>query len=156
MGIQTMVEERVETGVDSLIVYLKEHGKSSLKDAAASLKLPEETLQLWVDFLVEERILGVEYKFTKPFIFLNKEDKAKAAISSSHEEDVTLETFKVEFFQQAKKKQLPEQQIPSLWQAHLDEALDKQKDFFIREAKKRYLDQPEDLFVSYKRKLARM
>ncbi len=150
-----MVEERVETGVDELIDYLKEHGKASIKETSIALKIPEATLQLWVDFLVEERILGVEYKFTKPFIFLNKEEKARAK-STADQVAKTIEDFKNEFFEEAKKKKLPEQKIPVLWQSHLDEALEKQKDFFIREARKRYMEKPEELFITYKRKLARL
>ncbi len=151
-----MVEKRVETGVDELIYYLEKHDRVSLKDVSSDLKIPEATLQLWVDFLVEERILGVEYKFTKPFIFLNKEDKARAVLSDADQAIHSIEDFKKEFFDEAKKKQLPEQKIPMLWQAHLDEALEKQKEFFLREARKRYLNKPEEIFVAYKRKMARM
>jgi hypothetical protein len=151
-----MAEARVETGVDELIGFLDSHGKSSLKEASTALNIPEATLQLWVDFLVEERILGLEYKFTKPYVFLNKEDKARSLLQGGDSVTKTVSDFRDEFFTQAKKKQLPESTIQGLWQAHLDEALEQRKEFFLREAKKRYVEKPEQLFIIYKRKLARM
>lgn len=146
-----MEEERVKTGVDALIAFLEQKDKVSIKDAAQAIHTPESTVQLWVDFLVEERIIGVEYKFTKPYIFLNK--KAKEDIKTDVEEkDLSLTHFKEEFFAKAKKDKIPEEKIPQLWKNHLLEALNKEKDFFIREALNRDLQQPNHLFERYKQK----
>lgn len=151
-----MDEVRVETGVDDLIAYLKENGKVSLKDTSSHLKIPEQTLQLWLDFLVEERIIGMEYKFTKPYIFLNKDVNAEKYSKPKKDEELSIDTFKKEFFDNAKAKQMPEAKIPLLWQSHLMIDIDKQKDFFMQEAAKRLVTQPEQLFAKYKRRLLEM
>lgn len=145
-----MGEESIKTGVDALIAFLEQHDKVSIKDAAQAINTPESTVQLWVDFLVEERIVGVEYKFTKPYIFLNK--KVREEESSQEDEDVSLYLFKEEFFQKAKKDKLPEEKIPQLWKNHLLDAIEKEKDFFTREALNRDLQQANRLFDRYKQK----
>jgi len=58
-----MTEARVETGVDRLLEFLKGKNKMPLKEVAKNLDVSENILQLWVDFLVEERILGVVIGF---------------------------------------------------------------------------------------------
>jgi len=152
-----MADVHVKTGVDDLINYLRTKGKVSLKEASEQLKIPETTLQLWLDFLVEERIVGMEYKFTKPFIFLNEEDTTDA---SNAEKDkvgkATIDTFKEEFFSNAKQKEIPESKILSLWQNHLSKEIDKQKEFFLLEANKRAIENPERVFGLYKRRLIEM
>jgi len=147
-----MVQERVETGVDDLIKYLQDKGKVGLKETAQAIKISEETLQLWVDFLVEERILGLEYKFTKPFIFLNK---PKTSNSNSNKDDlVTIEFFKNEFVKNAKSKKIPDDKIEDLWHSHLSSSLLKLKPFFLLEAKKRNIKHsPEELFMMYNKKI---
>ena len=132
----------METGVDRMMSVLEEKGKLSLTDLAKALEMPEGTLQLWVDFLVEERILGVEYKFTKPFVFLNKKQEKKAIVQELPEVDF----FKKEFFEEAKKRQIPTNQILDLWQNHLDEAIEKQKEFFsVRQKKEDFTMLPRSI-----------
>lgn len=148
-----MNEVGVETGVDRLVDFLKGKGKISLKDVAKSIKVPETTLQMWTEFLVEEQIIGLEYKFTKPYIFLNEKTSDSDRAKQDEEEQTSIETFKEEFFKNAKKKMIPENKIPELWKAHLKKAIEKQKSFFIREANKRFIDNSQRLFLSYEQKL---
>ncbi|MFW6378498.1 MAG: hypothetical protein ACOCZV_00585 [Nanoarchaeota archaeon] len=145
-----MVEDTVTTGVDKLLEYLEGKEKVSLKEAAETLKISEETLQLWVDFLVEERIVGMEYKFTKPYIYLNKKTKTAPV---KKQEKTTFKTLKEEYIENAKKKQIPEEKAEELWINSLTEAIDKREDYFYKEAKKRNLDDPTELFGVYKRKV---
>ncbi|MFP4119042.1 MAG: hypothetical protein ACLFTH_03225 [Candidatus Woesearchaeota archaeon] len=147
-----MGEDKVTTGVDDLLNYLEDKDKVSLKDAAKDLKIPEETLQLWVDFLVEERILGTEYKFTKPFIYLNKKQASKKQVKKTSKKR-ELKDFKKEYIENAVKKKISEEKAEELWKQHLEEAIDKLEEYFYREAKKRNLNNPKDLFGVYKRKL---
>lgn len=63
----------ITTAVDDLIHLVKESGKISLMEAAKQLDVPQKTVETWVDFLVEEERLSIEYKFTTPYIFLNKD-----------------------------------------------------------------------------------
>ena len=51
------------------------------------------------------------------------------------------------------KKKLPENMISQLWTKHISEAADKKRDFFIMEATKRKLFNPEKLFDDYKKAL---
>ena len=150
-----MEEERVKTGVDALIVFLEQRDKVSIKEAAEAIKTPESTVQLWVDFLVEERIIGVEYKFTKPYIFLNKKTRDDD-LTNSEDKDISLLTFKEAFFEKAKKDKIPEEKVSQLWKHHLLEAIDKEKDFFVREALNRDLQQTKHLFAKYKQKISRL
>lgn len=146
-----MVQERVETGVDDLIKFLRNKGKVGLKETSQAIKISEDTLQLWVDFLVEERIIGLEYKFTKPYIFLNKPKD-----ETIHDKDdlITIEFFKEEFVKNAKSKKIPVDKIDSLWHAHLSSSLIKLKEFFLLEAKKRKIDKsPDELFIMYDKKI---
>ena len=144
-----MEMERVETGVDRMMSILEKKGKLSLAELSNQLKIAENTLQLWVDFLVEERVLGVEYKFTKPYVFLNKKKEKSAVL-----EDVpTVEYFKKEFFDGAKKRQIPASKIPDLWKHHLNEAIEKQRELFFREAKKRGIHNTLTLYNKYKHNL---
>lgn len=149
-----MSEVAIETGVDELIRFLEDKGKISLKDVAKAINIPEKTLQLWVDFLAEERIVGVEYKFTKPYIFLNvSQEKKPTDQKDNHKTDQSLEYFKNHFFELAKKKKLPEAKIQEFWLKHLSDAIDKKKEFFLREAVNRELENTRELFENYKKKL---
>ena len=67
-----MNNEVIRTGVDELLDFLTHNDKTALSEVASKLKIDVNTLQAWVDFLVEESIVGIEYKFTTPYIYLNK------------------------------------------------------------------------------------
>ena len=92
----SMGDDTVTTEVDDLLAYLKGKERVALQDAATVLNVTPETIQAWVDFLVEEKILGIEYKFTKPFIYLNKEEKKKGKIIE--DTSVTIDQVKQEYF----------------------------------------------------------
>jgi hypothetical protein len=144
-----MQEEALTTGVDDLVHLLQDKGKLALKDAAKTLHVPESTLQLWVDFLVEERVLGVEYKFTKAYIYVNKiEDNM-----FHKEETIDLAFYKKKFVEKLQAKKIPAAQIESLWAQELKKHLDGLHTYFLQEVKKRKLEKPEILFQAYKRKL---
>ena len=100
------ITKEVTTGVDDLIELLKTTDRISIDDASKKLRIPLEILQSWVDFLVEEKILGIEYKFTKPFIYLNKEQGRKK--EKKPEEKLNYDVFKKEFEQKATKNNIPE------------------------------------------------
>ncbi len=148
-----MGEGGIETGVDRLVQFLEGKGKQSLKDVSSAIKVPESTLQLWIEFLVEEQVIGIEYKFTKPYIFLNTATTTSTLVEDTPDSKISLKIFKSEFFENAKNKMIPDSKIPLLWGKHLETALKKQSEYFIREAAKRQLPTPEKLFEKYKGKL---
>ena len=69
MAIESSV---IETGVDKLVNIVKERGRIALTDAAKELGVSTTVIQEWVDFLEDEGIISVEYKFTKPFLVERK------------------------------------------------------------------------------------
>ena len=145
-----MAEEVVRTGVDDLLDLLGGISKIALAEAAQKLKIDAGTIQAWVDFLVEEGIVGIEYKFTTPFIYLNKGADAKKDVVEQKEENVNIQYFKKQFFERAKSNNIPETQIESLWKHHLTQGLELQKKYFMFEAQRRKLPRSEELWNEYK------
>ena len=69
-----------------------------MEDASKILKLPMNVVQSLVDFLVEEKIFGIEYKFTTPYIYISQEKgkKVHPQISVPREKEekpITKEEF---------------------------------------------------------------
>lgn len=143
-----MNEVRVETGVDDLLSLLREKKKISLRDAAHELGVKESFVQSWVDFLVEERVLGIEYRFTKPYIFLNNA-KGLDEKPSENKQLQGLAALKQAYFAHAKEKGMPEEKVQTFWIKHLHDALEKRKEYFLREANKRRLPHPEQFYEAY-------
>jgi len=144
-----MVDSTITTGVDDLIEFLKKHNKITLQEAAKELKISAKILQTWVDFLVEEKIVGIEYKFTQPYIYLNRTKEEEKKIEAK----TSVETIKKDFFERAKKKNLPEAHIVPLWDKKVDSELNKQKIYFFRYAKARKLTKIDDLWKSFCNKI---
>lgn len=138
----------VKTGVDELMELLTQEKRLTLSEAAKRLGQPERTVQNWVDFLVEERILGIEYKFTTPYIYLNEPTKAAEIITKQR----TLEDEQRDFARHAQEKGMPVDKLPLLWHNHLERVIDGKQEFFSQECEKRGFSQPEtrQLFARYK------
>jgi predicted ArsR family transcriptional regulator len=131
-----MVDTTIETGVDKLINLLKTQEKISISDAAKKLGIPTRIIQTWVDFLIEEKVISIEYKFTQPFIYLNKAEKK----TSKEKEKFTMQDMKDEFFNRAKKKNLTEEQTRKLWEKKLITEIEKHKVRFYDYAKARKIE----------------
>ena len=147
-----MADSTVRTGVDELLDLLRKIDKITLSDAAKKLGLNSSLLQSWVDFLVEEEIIGIEYKFTKPIIYLNKPAEEKKA-RIKEEAEIGLESYKQDFKLRASEKSIPVEKISFLWRDHAKEALSRRKEFFFREAKKRNLANVDNLWRIYNEKI---
>ena len=63
----------LRTSADDLLELIRRRGKLSVDDAAKTLKLPVGSVQSIIDFLVEEKMVGIEYKFTTPYVYLNEQ-----------------------------------------------------------------------------------
>ena len=63
----------IRTVADELFELVKKRSKLSVEEASKQLKIPIATIQALVDFLGEEKVFGIEYKFTTPYIYLYKE-----------------------------------------------------------------------------------
>ncbi|HIH31849.1 TPA: hypothetical protein HA235_04015 [Candidatus Woesearchaeota archaeon] len=143
-----MGEEVIRTGVDELLDLLKDKPKIPLIEAARKINIPVDIVQAWVDFLVEERILGIEYKFTTPYIYINQPGDSKAVLSEKSL-IVDISYFRNKFIERAKKDNIPEAKIPDLWKNHLTQELDIKKKFFFFEAQQRRLRNIEELWNTY-------
>ena len=80
MGLTSSI---IETGVDKLVKLINTFGRVSSYDASKELGVSSTVIMEWADFLEEEGIIKIEYKFTKPFLVTRKlgkkqtEEKAK-------------------------------------------------------------------------------
>jgi len=108
----------IETGVDKLLSLVKKKKRISFPEAAKSLGVSKEVIEEWADFLEEEGIISIEYKFTTSYLverkltgqelktktkeFHNKKDtfirKVNTAIASIDSDGEGLSKFKSEFF----------------------------------------------------------
>ncbi len=138
-----MGEEVIQTEVDKLIDLLKTKKKVEIKDAAKELDINESIIQQWVDFLVEEKILTIEYEFTKPFISLIQDEKQTGIVDD-------LLTYKQKFKNRTKTNK---GNSDVMWKSHIMENLDYMKPFFYTEADKRNLENRDELWEEYKNKV---
>jgi hypothetical protein len=143
-----MTEEVVRTGVDELLDLLAHSAKMPLTEVATKLKVDAGVVQAWVDFLVEEGIVGIEYRFTTPYIYMNKVvDKKETVIK---EENYNIQYFKKQFWEKARANNIPEKQIDMLWKNHVVQALELQKKYFFFESQRRKLVNVDQLWREYK------
>lgn len=142
-----MNEELIHTDVDLLMDILKNKKKIELKEVAKQLRVPEDAVQRWVDFLVEENILSVEYDFTKPIISLVEQEKRKKKDARDK-----LTDYKKKF----RRKSVDEESSEFMWKQHLLENLEYMKQFFYTEADKREFKKIDNLWEEYKERVAKL
>ncbi|MEM4637485.1 MAG: hypothetical protein QXK76_00485 [Candidatus Woesearchaeota archaeon] len=147
-----MSDEVVKTGVDELLDILKNTDKIQIVEVSKKLNIPIDIVQAWVDFLVEERIIGIEYKFTTPYIYLNKPLETQK-VSEEKQEIIDISYFKKSFWEKAKKNNIPESRIPDLWKNHLLQELDLKKKYFFYEAQVRKIMNIEKVWEEYQKKV---
>ena len=129
-----MENKVLKTSADDLYELVKSRKKISVEDAAKILKVPTKIVQALSDFLIEEHIFGIEYKFTTPFIYISQEKEKKI------EADIKKENKFVsrdEFFQKAGKWNLPPERINSLWRKYIQENFNSIKEEFYKKASSR-------------------
>ncbi len=142
----------VKTGVDDLMRVVQAEKKISVPNIAKRLNLSEKVVQSWVDFLVEEHLLGIEYKFTTPYVFSLQKQRPRRAVD---EEAYVLSDFKDVFITYCQQKQIPEEQHQQMWREHLDSVVQSQKTFFAEECNRRGISDVETLFADYVQELMR-
>ncbi len=62
----------IETGVDKLVTIVRSKRKISIPDAAKQLGVGPTVVEEWADFLEEEGIISMEYKFATPYLIERK------------------------------------------------------------------------------------
>jgi len=149
--MSTQGSEAIVTGVDKLIDLLKLAEQTDVSDAAKKLNYPIEIVQSWVDFLVEEKLVGIDYTLTKPHIYLIADKKAK------NEKTVLVEDFKdykKDFQDSVSKREKNVEKAEFEWKEHIVNRLSLMKQFFYSEAEKRKLNEPEKLWEEYKKRVS--
>ncbi|MFT4310560.1 MAG: hypothetical protein ACMXYC_02920 [Candidatus Woesearchaeota archaeon] len=140
----------VETGVDDLLRLVKEKKKLSVAEAAKHLKMHEKVVQSWIDFLIEEGVLGIEYKFITPYVYMNEHSPNKLLLQNKD----TLQ-LKDEFFEKAKKRNLSADKTAVLWKQYVQENMDTIHEEFVKKARERNIsnDRLQQLWGIYKEQL---
>lgn len=126
-------QEVLRTDVDDFLELVKKNKKMSLIDAAKEMKVPLQTVQAWTDFLVEEGIVGIEYKFTTPYVFMVEEKKTAGVFGY-----IGFDTKEV-FYEKARKRGIKEAQIRLLWLKYLNANEDSMKKVFEDKCRERGL-----------------
>ena len=142
----------LKTSADELFDLVKKSKKISVEDAVKILKLPHKTVQGLVDFLVEEKIFGLEYKFTTPYIYLSKSDFGKKLTKITDKiSPIKKLTTKEDFYAKAKQRGLSHEKIEGLWRKYLNQNLSYIKNEFFQKAKSRNVPENkiENLWMKY-------
>ncbi len=66
----------IQTDVDTLLQYVAKHGEVAVKDAIAHTDVPEETVQVWINALVNENIIEKDYTAKGAVLRMDAENKA--------------------------------------------------------------------------------
>jgi hypothetical protein len=123
--------EVLRTQVDDFLELIRKYKKVSLMDAGKEMKVPIQTIQAWTDFLVEEGIVGIEYKFTTPYVYMEEVKKKKGAIGY-----LGFDTKEV-FYEKARKRGINDAQIKLLWLKYLNANEDSMKKVFEDKCRER-------------------
>jgi len=141
----------LKTVADELLELVKKSKKISVEETAKKLKMPLSTMQALVDFLVEERVFGIEYKFTTPYIYLYKE-----GITEAKKEDKGFTAglvTKEQFYEKAKGKSMPHEHIEGMWRKYLQQNLVHIREEFLKKAREKKVPE-EKIEGLWKRYLA--
>ncbi len=128
----------LKTSADDLYELVKSRKKISVEEAAKLLNIHANVVQSLVDFLVEERIFGIEYKFTTPYIYLSQE-KEKKIIYESRKKLIT----KDEFFKKAGRWNIEFEKINLMWKKYVDENINSIKEEFYTKAHSKNIPKEE-------------
>ncbi len=133
----------LRTSADDLLDVVRRQKKVAVDQLAKTLKVPLATVQALIDFLVEEKILGIEYKFTTPYVYLNETAMVK------HEQ---LMLSKEEFYQRSRSRSVPEGHIAQFWAAYREESIPKLRQGFMAKAYARGAgaQQAEEMWQKYR------
>lgn len=136
----------LRTDVDTFLELVKNKGRISLVDVAKELKITLNTVQAWTDFLVEEKVLGIEYKFTTPYVFMNVDQKGDVNFKNYIHFDT-----REEFYKKATQRGLDNNQIKLLWLKYLNHNKRAMQNLFYEKARERNIpkEKIDDLWKKY-------
>jgi len=139
----------LRTVADELVELVVKSKKISVEEAAKKLNTPVQAIQSLVDLLVEERVFGIEYKFTTPYIYPYKEDikSAKLKDKSIAKDLVTKEHF----YKRAKERNVAYEHIEGMWRKYLQQNITHLREEFLKNAKEKKIskEKTEELWKKY-------
>jgi len=138
----------LKTIADELVELVRKNKKISVEEVAKKLKVSVGSVQALADFLVEEKIFGIEYKFTTPYIYIYKEFKVPKGKERSLTDDLVT---KEQFYERAKSRKVPYENIEGLWRKYLQQNLVNIRQEFMSKAKEKKVpeDKLEELWNRY-------
>ena len=77
--------------LDWLLEILEKHKEISIKDAAMQLNMGIKQIERLSEFLEEEGILAIDYKFAKPYLKLLEKPKKKVDVEKEKKPSVVIE-----------------------------------------------------------------
>ncbi len=133
-----MDDNVLTTRAEELYNLVMSRKKISVEDASKILRMPMNIVQSLVDFLVEEKIFGIEYKFTTPYIYISREKGKKvhpqiSAPLKPEEKPITKE----EFYQKVSKWNIPAEKLDQLWKKYVSENIGYIREVFYKKAESR-------------------
>jgi len=145
----------LKTAADDLYELVKSNKKISVDGAAKLLNLPVETVQALVEFLVEEKVFGIEYKFTTPYIYISREIVKKHPKDESKNEIIKGVMEKEEFLKKSHERNISAEKIEPLWKKYVFENINSIKDEFYKKGRLRNFprDKIDNLWQKYKKYL---
>ena len=146
----------LKTSADDLYELVRSRKKMSVEEAAKILKMPINIVQSLVDFLVEERIFGIEYKFTTPYVYISEKASKKIYVPIPNLPDEGQSgkaiVTKEEFYRKASYWNLPDEKIGILWKKYVQENMDSIREDFYSKARLRNIGEEkiDALWEKYK------
>ncbi len=149
MQAEDLKDKQIRTIADDILELVKKNKRLSIEEVAKTLKIPLSSTESLVNFMVEEKILGIEYRFTTPYIYLYneevKEDETKKFMFAP--ELVIKETF----YKHAKEKNIPDNHIEELWRKYIRENIEGIREDFFAKSKEKKMPQKkiEEIWEKY-------
>ena len=144
------------TSADELYNLVMSRKKISVEDASKILRLPMNIVQSLVDFLVEEKIFGIEYKFTTPYVYISQEKgkKVHPQISIPGEKEGKPVT-KEEFSRKVSNWNIPAEKTDQLWKRYMGENIDYIREVFYKKAESKNI-QNEKIDILWQKYLSKL
>ena len=85
---------QIETGVDRLVKLVNSEKKISVENAAKKLGISKIVVQEWVGFLEEEKLISIDYKFSKMMLIERKLTDVEVKEKKNKDGDILIVVFK--------------------------------------------------------------
>ena len=85
---------KIETVADKLLALVKKKKRITFKDCAKQLKVPENLIEDWAQFLEEEKLVDIEYRLATPYLVekaMTKEEETQQIKDISNKRDFYVE-----------------------------------------------------------------